>query len=144
VVTSSLCWAQAPKLKALAKTATIMIAFKNFNLSRLLSQQVAPVCLGKELQGSNAFLNFFGCIKMAHLSTRKIQSRAGKTCQPLFFDHDSCAFIDKTEQLDYVRIAHPHASMARRVADFVLVFGAVNVNEAVARVRVVLIQAIKP
>jgi hypothetical protein len=34
--------AQAPKLKALAKTATIMIAFKNFNLSRLLSLLVAP------------------------------------------------------------------------------------------------------
>ena len=76
MVTVSLCWAQAPKLKALAKTATIMIAFKNFNLSRLLSQQVAPVCLGKELQGSNAFLNFFGRIKMAHLSTCKVQSRA--------------------------------------------------------------------
>jgi hypothetical protein len=41
--------AQAPKLKALAKTATIIIIFKNFNLSRLLSQQVAayfPVLLG--------------------------------------------------------------------------------------------------
>ena len=36
-----------------------MIVFKSFNLSRLLSQQVAPVCLGRELQGSNAFLNFF-------------------------------------------------------------------------------------
>jgi hypothetical protein len=34
--------AQAPKVKALAKTATIMIAFKNFNLSRLLSLLVAP------------------------------------------------------------------------------------------------------
>ena len=34
-------WAQAPKLKALANTATIIIAFKNFNLSRLLSQLVA-------------------------------------------------------------------------------------------------------
>jgi hypothetical protein len=45
-----------------AKTATIMITFKNFNLSRLLSQQVAPVCLGRELQGSNVFLDFFGCV----------------------------------------------------------------------------------
>jgi hypothetical protein len=33
--------AQAPKLRALAKTATIMIAFKNFNVYRLLSQQGA-------------------------------------------------------------------------------------------------------
>jgi hypothetical protein len=36
-----------------------MIVFNSFNLSRLLSQQVAPVCLGGELRGSNAFLKFF-------------------------------------------------------------------------------------
>jgi hypothetical protein len=41
------------------KTAITTIIFKNFNLSRLLSQQVAPVCLGRELGGSNAFLKFF-------------------------------------------------------------------------------------
>jgi hypothetical protein len=34
-------FAQAPMLKALATMATIMIAFKNFNVYRLLSQQVA-------------------------------------------------------------------------------------------------------
>jgi len=56
---TSLCCAQAPSPKAVTSTATIMIVFKSFNLSRLLSQQVAPVCLGRELQGSNAFLNFF-------------------------------------------------------------------------------------
>jgi hypothetical protein len=33
--------AQAPKLSVLAKTARIMIAFRNFNLYRLLSAQVA-------------------------------------------------------------------------------------------------------
>ena len=43
-----------------------MITFKNFNLSRLLSQQVAPVCLGRELQGSNVFLVFFGCVSRAN------------------------------------------------------------------------------
>jgi len=36
-----------------------MITFNSFNLSRLLSPQVAPVCLGGEPRGSNAFLNFF-------------------------------------------------------------------------------------
>ena len=36
-----------------------MITFKNFNLYRLLSQQVAPVCLDREQPGGNAFLNFF-------------------------------------------------------------------------------------
>src|SRR5881394_2407864 len=57
--TTSLCCAQAPSSNAVAKTATTTIIFKNFNLSRLLSQQVAPVCLGREPMGSNAFLKFF-------------------------------------------------------------------------------------
>ena len=57
--TTSLCCAQAPSPNDVAKTATTTIIFKNFNLSRLLSQQVAPVCLGRELRGSNAFLKFF-------------------------------------------------------------------------------------
>jgi hypothetical protein len=43
-----------------------MISLKSFNLSRLLSQQVAPVCLGRELQGSNVFLSFFGCVSQAN------------------------------------------------------------------------------
>jgi hypothetical protein len=38
----------------------MMITFNSFNLNRLLSLQVAPVCLGGEQLGSNAFLNFFG------------------------------------------------------------------------------------
>ena len=57
--TTSLCCAQAPSPNAETKTAITTIIFKNFNLSRLLSQQVAPVCLGRELEGSNAFLKFF-------------------------------------------------------------------------------------
>ena len=36
-----------------------MIVFNSFNLSRLLSQQVAPVCLVREPGGRNAFLKFF-------------------------------------------------------------------------------------
>ena len=57
--TTSLCCAQAPTPNAVTKTAITTIIFKNFNLSRLLSQQVAPVCLGRDLWGSNAFLKFF-------------------------------------------------------------------------------------
>jgi hypothetical protein len=57
--TTSLCCAQAPSPNPVTKTAITTIIFKNFNLYRLLSQQVAPVCLGKELWGSNAFLKFF-------------------------------------------------------------------------------------
>lgn len=37
----------------------IMISFRNFNLSRPLSSQVAPVRLGGEPSRSNAFLHFF-------------------------------------------------------------------------------------
>jgi hypothetical protein len=57
--TTSLCCAQAPSPNAVTKTATTTIIFKNFNPNRLLSQQVAPVCLGREPRGSNAFLKFF-------------------------------------------------------------------------------------
>jgi hypothetical protein len=56
---ASLVCAQAPSPKALAITTAIMITFKNFNLYRLLSQQVAPVCLDSEQPGGNAFLNLF-------------------------------------------------------------------------------------
>jgi hypothetical protein len=42
-----------------------MMIFNSFNESRLLSPQVAPVCLGRELRGSNAFLNFFDHHKRA-------------------------------------------------------------------------------
>ena len=56
---ASLVCAQAPSPKALAITTAIMITFKNFNLYRLLSQQVAPVCLDRELPRGNAFLNLF-------------------------------------------------------------------------------------
>ena len=56
---ASLVCAQAPSPKALAITTAIMITFKNFNLYRLLSQQVAPVCLDREQPRGNAFLNFF-------------------------------------------------------------------------------------
>jgi hypothetical protein len=57
--TVSLCCAQAPSPKAVTRTATIMIIFRNFNLSHLLSSRVAPVRLGGESRRSNAFLHFF-------------------------------------------------------------------------------------
>src|SRR5260370_18513518 len=48
--TTSLCCAQAPSSKPVTKTATIIIIFRNFNLSRLLSSQVAPFRLAGELR----------------------------------------------------------------------------------------------
>src|SRR6059058_5938393 len=58
-VTTSLCCAQAPSPNPVTRTATTIIIFKSFNPSRLLPSQVAPVCLGRETEGSNAFLKFF-------------------------------------------------------------------------------------
>ena len=63
---ASLVCAQAPNPKVLAITTAIMITFKNFNLYRLLSQQVAPVCLDSEQPGGNAFLNFFERVTTGH------------------------------------------------------------------------------
>ena len=63
---ASLVCAQAPSPKALAITTAIMITFKNFNLYRLLSQQVAPVCLDSKQPGGNAFLNFFERVTTGH------------------------------------------------------------------------------
>ena len=63
---ASLVCAQAPSPKALATTTAIMITFKNFNIIRLLSQQVAPVCLDREQPRGNAFLNFFERVTTGH------------------------------------------------------------------------------
>ncbi len=64
-----------------------MITLKNFNLSRLLSQQVAPVCLGRELQGSNVFLDFFGCVMpRKSRAGRQILRRVATLLPALFFN----------------------------------------------------------
>src|SRR5206468_10232722 len=83
-VTTSLCCAQAPSPKALTRTATTNIVFNSFNLSRLLSPQVAPVCLGREQRGSNAFLNFFGCITNREPDLFRISGRS-RACGHGFF-----------------------------------------------------------
>ena len=70
----------------MAKTATIMITLKNFNLSRLLSQQVAPVCLGGELQGSNVFLDFFGCASRANRGPAGRYQACGDALANLYFN----------------------------------------------------------
>jgi len=49
-----------------------MITFKNFNLYRLLSQQVAPVCLDRELSRGNAFLNFFERVTTGHQTLLRV------------------------------------------------------------------------
>ena len=62
----------------------------------------------------------------------------------LFFDRYVSTLINELKQVYDINISHSDASVAGWHADFVLVPGAVNVNETVARVGVVFIQAIKP
>ena len=189
-----------------------MIVFKNFNLYRLLSQQVAPVCLGGEQRGSNAFLNFFEsianwvaglilrsqsfprlwsqslCVERKHQNSKQwpkwprsrsplkvsiyLASFRSKLhcpfritrkqrfsclfwmyCQTIpsetFLEHlclnyDRRALAHQIEQFDYIRITHPHATAAGGRADLVLVFGAMNVDEAVACIGILLVQSVEP
>src|SRR5215470_2196664 len=62
----------------------------------------------------------------------------------LFLDDDRRAFLYKVEQIDDVCIAHPHATVARRNADFILMFGAMNINKPISRVGIVLVQPVEP
>ncbi len=59
-------------------------------------------------------------------------------------DYNRRTLIDHFEQFDHVRVTHSHAAMTRSCADFVLVLGAVNVDETVARIRIPLVQSVKP
>src|SRR6266513_1020837 len=125
----SLVCAQAPSPKALASTATMMIIFKSFNLSRLLSQQVAPVLFRQGTKVRQCFSQLFWM---------------GQYWANSRFNDDRRPIIDQIEQFNYIGAAHPNAAMARWAADLVLVFCAVNVDEAVARVGIVLFQSIEP
>jgi hypothetical protein len=70
VATLSFFCAHAPKLKAPAKTAMIMITFRNFNS---ISPPFPASCcrlLGKETGGRNAFLEFFHAVIAASWRAR--------------------------------------------------------------------------
>ena len=58
------------------------------------------------------------------------------------FDYNRRTLIDHFEQFDYVLVAHPHAAMACSRADFVLMFGAMNVHVAVAGIRILLVKSV--
>src|SRR5438067_1300810 len=59
-------------------------------------------------------------------------------------DYNRRTLVHHFEQFDHVRVTHPHAAMTRGRADFVLVFGAMNVDEAVSRIRILLVQSVEP
>ena len=59
-------------------------------------------------------------------------------------DYNRRTRVDHFEQFDHVLVTHPHAAVTRSRADFVLVFGAMNVDEAVARIRILVVQSVEP
>jgi hypothetical protein len=63
---------------------------------------------------------------------------------PSLLDYNRRAFVDHLEQFDHVLVTHPHAAVTRSRSDFVLVFRSMNVNETVARIRIVLVEPIQP
>lgn len=62
----------------------------------------------------------------------------------LRLNYDWRAFIHEIEQLDHVRIPHPHATAAVGGADLVLMFGSMDVNESVARIGIMIVQSVEP
>ncbi len=62
----------------------------------------------------------------------------------LRFNDDGRPVIDQIEQFNDVGVAHSNAAMTCWAADFVLVFCAVNIDEAVARVGIVFFQSLEP
>ena len=104
-----------------------MIAFKNFNLSRLLSLPVASASLGKELTRRNAFSRFFSL-----------------TNNSLFSNNDRSPLVYEVEQIDDISVTHSNAAVAVWPANFVFVLRAMDVDEPVFGVCVVVIQAVEP
>ena len=62
----------------------------------------------------------------------------------LLLDQDRSAGLNQIEKFNEIGIPHPNAAVTRRFANFMFVVGSVNVNEAVARVRVVRFEPIEP
>src|SRR5204862_2617941 len=65
-----------------------------------------------------------------------------QTCAlPIFkalLNYNCGILVDQFEQLDHVCVPHPHTAMTRGGPDFVLVSGAMNINEPVPRIRIML------
>ncbi len=129
--------------------ATIMIALTIFNLSRLLSPQAAgyPFRITREatflLGFLDVFLPQFMFAVRGHFSPTATPLLPGKGVISRL-NYNGRALVDKIEQLDYVRVPHPDATAAVRCANLVLVFGAMNIDEAIARIGILLVQSVEP
>jgi hypothetical protein len=95
-------------------------------------------CVGKGSHRSNVFLHAVGCIASANLSPASAECTAIDPPR-LFLNDDGGAFLDEIEQLEDVEIAHSHATATGWTADFILVFGAVYINESTTRIGIVLL-----
>jgi hypothetical protein len=120
--------AQAPKLRAPANTATIMIALSNF--TNISPPSLAGCCrlLGGEDHRRNDFL--------LHLF------QINKTDSG--FDNHRRLFVYQIKQLDDIGVCHANAPVAGRLANLILVVCAMNIDVAIARIRIVLLKAVQP
>lgn len=62
----------------------------------------------------------------------------------LFPNDDGRVFINEIEQVDDILIPHPNAAVAGGLTDFVFVFRAVDIDKAVARVRIIFFETVEP
>jgi hypothetical protein len=126
-----------------AKIATIMIAFTIFNLYRLLSPQAAGTRLGlygKQRFSSVLWMYCYHNLYLLHATASSYTRHHGISC----LDYNRYALVHQIEQLDYIRVPHPDATAAVRRADLVFVFGAMDIDEAVARVGILLVYSVEP
>src|SRR5437868_15025370 len=89
-----------------------MITFKNFNLYRLLSQQVAPVCLDRELQGGNAFLNLFERVTIGRRTLLRVTGRARARRHSLY----PLIASTKTQSIDQNSDTHDNAYTSQPIS----------------------------
>src|SRR6266581_1234221 len=62
----------------------------------------------------------------------------------LRFNHNGRALVHEFEQFDHILVTHPYAPVTRGLADFVLVPGTVNIDEAISRIGIVPVQPVEP
>jgi len=125
-----------------------MIALIIFNLYRLLSPQAAGTRLG--LYGKQRFSCVFWmyCCHDLYLlqatssAVRDAVATGRSVISRLNFNRR--ALVNEIKQLDYIRVPHSDATAAVRRADLVLVFGAMDIDEAVARVGILLVCSVEP
>ena len=76
---------------------------------------------------------------MGQILARTLQLATRNLIDNSCLDYDWRAFIHEIEQLDHVRIPHPHATATGGGTDLVLVFGAMDVNKSVACIGILLV-----